>query len=209
VLWSAARIDEDTGHEKRKGETMKTIAMMGLVVALLAVTAVYASEGGKEMPPMPQPTQEHAWLMQLAGNWKADVEATMDPSKPAEKSQGTETVRSVGGFWVVADYTGTFMGSPFTGMFTLGYDPATKRYVGMWIDSMSSHPWRSEGTVDASGKVLTLQGEGPCPGTPGRMVKFKDTIELKTADHRVFTSMMEDESGKWVPGMTINYTRKP
>lgn len=57
--------------------------------------------------------------------------------------------------------------------------------------------------------MLTLEGEGLCPSAPGKMVKFKDTMELKTKDHRVFTSTMQDESGKWVTGMTIHYRRKP
>jgi hypothetical protein len=189
---------------------MKTIARMSVVGALLAATAVYAEEEKVEMaPPMPQPTQEHMWLRQLTGDWTADVEMFMDPAKPPETSQGTESVRKIGGFWVVADYSGTMMGAPFSGMFTLGYDPEAKKYISTWIDSMGSHLWRSEGTMDSSGKILTMEGEGPCPNAPGKMATFRDTIELKSDDQRVLTSEMQDESGKWVTGMIINYQRKP
>lgn len=198
-----------SGNKDEKESNMKKIAIVSLVGALLATTAVYAVEGMKEQPAMHQPAQEHEWLMQLAGDWEADLETTMEPGKPAEKSKGTERVHKVGGFWVVADYAGTHMGTPFTGVFTLGYDPAGKKYVGTWIDSMSSHLWIFKGTLDAAGKILTLESKGPCPSAPGKMVKFKDMMELKTKDHRVFTSTMQDESGKWVTGMTINYRRKP
>ena len=184
---------------------MKRIALAGAALALVAGTALAAAP---DVPAMPQPAKEHEWLMQFVGEWEADVEVSMDPAKPPEKAKGMESVRQLGGFWIVADYRGTFMDKPFNGIFTIGYAPEKRRYVGTWIDSLGSHLWTYEGTLDAAGKILTLESEGPCPATPGKLVRFKEQIELKTKDQRVFTSSMLGEDGKWVVGMTINYRRK-
>jgi len=187
---------------------MKKFAIAGFAAGLVAVAALLVAQEAPKAPKMPEPQKEHAWLQQLVGQWQADVEAFMEPGKPAEKSQGTESVRALGGFWVVADFKGTAMGQPFAGVFTLGYDPAKAKYIGSWVDSMGSHLWTFEGAVDAAGKTLTLEAVGPCPMKPGEMVKFKEVMEIKSKDHRIFTSSMQGEDGKWTTGMIINYRRQ-
>ena len=74
---------------------------------------------------------------------------------------------------------------------------------------MDSHLWQYEGTLDATGKILTLETEGACPTAPRKLTKFKEVIEIKDRNHRVFTSSMEGEDGKWVTAMVCHYTRKP
>ena len=97
---------------------------------------------------------------------------------------------------------------PFNGLFTLGYDQDKKKFVGTWVDSMSSHLWKYEGTLDGSRKTLTLETEGPCPMAPEKRSKFRETIELKSKDHKVFSASIQDENGNWVPMMTCNSRRK-
>lgn len=182
-----------------------TKIMAVMMVGLLAGAALGAEP---EMPKLPEPQQEHEWLMQLVGEWDAEVEMFKEPGQPPEKSQGTESVRAIGGFWTLGENKGVHMDKPFTGILVLGYDLSKTQYVGLWFDSMTSHLWTYNGTLDASGKILTLKGEGPCPGTPEKVFKFKEKIEIKDKDHRVFTSSMQGEDGKWVHMMTINYRRR-
>jgi hypothetical protein len=55
---------------------------------------------------------------------------------------------------------------------------------------------------------LTLDTEGPSPLEPGKKAKFREVLELKAPDHKVFTSYMQGEDGKWVKFVTMDYRRK-
>ena len=89
-----------------------------------------------------------------------------------------------------------------TAVQTIGYDEAKKKYVGTWVDSMMNHLWRYEGSVDDSGKILTLEADGPNFMAAGKTTKFRDAYEFKSTDHIVATSSMRTDDGKWVTFMT-------
>ena len=59
-----------------------------------------------------------------------------------------------------------------------------------------------------AGKKLTLVAEGPSFFDPGKMVEYRDAIEIVSPDHRILTSSMQDASGNWVTFMTAHYHRK-
>jgi hypothetical protein len=174
---------------------MKTLA----VLAVVALSGVAVAQG----PPKPQ--NEHEWLKQLVGEWETETEAVMEPGQPPLKCKGRETVRSLGGYWTHAELKGDLNGIPVTGIMTLGFDPQAKKYVGTWVCSMEGHLWKYEGTVD--GQVLTLNTEGPSMSTPGKLAKMRDVIEIKDKDHKVLTSYMLGDDGKWTPFMTMKAKR--
>jgi hypothetical protein len=182
---------------------MKNCTFTASLVALLAVTTVTRSQE----PQMPAPQKEHDWLKQLAGEWESESEITT-PGQPPIKSKGKESARMIGGFWLVAENTGDFMGTPFTGILTLGYDAQKKYYVGTWIDSVQGYLWTYHGEVDAAGKKLTLHTEGPSHTAPGKLANFREVIEIKSDDEKVFTSEMQTEDGAWTKLVTANYRRK-
>jgi hypothetical protein len=184
---------------------MKRSATAGLFLALLAGMSTLRAQ---EPPKFPAAEKEHEWLKQLAGEWESEAECAIEPGKPPVKVKGTESAHMLGGFWVIGHSKSEIMGMPYTSMMTIGYDPEKKKYVGTWVDSMTSFAWKYEGTLDASGKVLTLNTEGPCPMKPGQLSKFKEVIEIKDKDHKTFSSSMQTEDGKWVTFMTLNSRRK-
>lgn len=98
-------------------------------------------------------------------------------------------------------------GGPMTSIMTLGYDPQKERFVGTFIASMMTHLWPYEGTLDAAGKVLTLDSEGPSFTGDGKVVKYQDVIELKSDDHRTLSAYMLTDDGKWQHFMTAHYRR--
>ena len=155
------------------------------------------------------PQKEHRWLEKLVGEWTSEAEAVMEPGKPPETCRGTESVRSLGGLWIVAEGKGEMPGGgPATMVLTLGYDPQKKRYVGTWIGSMMTYLWVYDGSLDAAEKVLTLNAEGPNMMAEGKMAKYQDRIEMKSDDHRVLTSHLLGEDGTWHQFMTAHYRRK-
>ena len=157
----------------------------------------------------PELENEHRWLEQFAGEWTFEGEGVSEPGKPREKFSGTESVRSLDGVWLLCEGHGEAPGGEAsTSIMTLGYDPAKKLYLGTFIGSMMTHMWVYEGTLDAAGKVLTLDTEGPHFGAEGKLAKYKDVIEFVSDDHRTLTSQMQGDDGTWTQFMTAHYRRK-
>jgi Protein of unknown function (DUF1579) len=155
------------------------------------------------------PQKEHQWLQKLVGEWAYEGEATMEPGKPPETFKGTESVRSLGGFWVVAEGRGEMPGGePATTIMTLGYDPRTKRYVGTFVASMMAHLWVYDGALDARERALSLDAEGPGMAPDAPMASYRDVIEFESDDHRVLTSQTLGEDGQWHRFMTAHYRRR-
>ena len=154
---------------------------------------------------MPKPQKEHEWLRQLTGEWDTEGEVFSEPGKPPTKTKGSESNRSIGGFWILSEHKGDFFGTPFTGILTLGYSPEKKKYIGTWVDSVTSHLWTYTGSVDEAGKALTLEAEGP--GNEGKPTKFREVLTVKDKDHKSFSSSAE-QNGQWVTFLKIEYTRK-
>jgi hypothetical protein len=161
------------------------------------------------MPEPAQPQKEHQWLQKLVGDWTYESEALMGPGQAPAKWGGAESVRSIGGLWTVAEGEGEMPGGGVATMImTLGYDPQKKRFVGTWFGSMMTHLWVYDGALDAAGKVLTLECDGPSFTEPGKTAKYRDVIEVKSDDHRILSSHALGDDGKWHQFMTAHYRRK-
>ncbi|MGG6294859.1 DUF1579 domain-containing protein [Leptolyngbya sp. AN02str] len=156
-----------------------------------------------------QPQAEHQWLHQLVGEWTYEAEVKMEAEQPNETSTGAETVRSLGGLWVLAEGQGEMPGcGPVTTLMTLGYDPRKQRYVGTWVGSIMTELWQYDGELNADQTVLTLNSEGPSMAGDGTMAQYQDVLEFKSPDHRVMTSHILKDNGQWYHFMTANYHRK-
>lgn len=153
-----------------------------------------------------EPQAEHRWLEQLVGEWKSEMEGSAGPDQPPVTHTGTETVRSLS-VWVLCEATMPGDVAMRTVM-TLGYDSAKKKFVGTFVGSMMTHLWVYEGELDAAGKVLTLDAEGPSMAVPGQTARYKDAIEFVTPDHRTLTSRFLGDDGQWHHFMTAHYYRK-
>jgi len=182
---------------------MKTRMVAVTMAALITGTWV-----GAQPPEMPKPQKEHEWLKQFVGEWDSEAEAPAMAGQPAMKCKGTMNTRMLGGFWMVSDIKGDMMGTPIQAIHTVGYDPQTKKYIGTWVDSVMNHMWKYQGTVDATGKILTLEAEGPNMVKPGAMAKYRDVYEFKSKDQIAMSSQMLGDDGKWTQFMMSNIQRK-
>jgi hypothetical protein len=156
---------------------------------------------------MPGPVEEHGLLQKFVGEWESEGEAFMAPGQPPTKLKGVESSRMIGGFWFVAQIKSSVPDFPYEQILTLGYDPVKKKYIGTVIDSMTSHIWQLEGTFDATGNILAWETEGPVPD-PENPSKFREVIDLKGSDHKVFTSSVLGPDGSWNTVMRIDIRRK-
>lgn len=155
-----------------------------------------------------EPQKEHAWLERLVGEWEGEIEASMGPGQPPMKHRSKESVRSLGGVWVLCEGRSEMPGGGTgTTLMTLGYDPARKRYVGTFVGSMMTNMWVYDGAMGAAGSVLTLDTEGPSFTAEGKTAKYQDIIEIKDDDHRVLSSRFLGDDGQWHHFMTANYRR--
>ena len=155
-----------------------------------------------------KPEKEHDWLQQLVGDWTFDCKANMGEGQPALEASGTESVRPVGGLWIVAEGRSTMFGQPIQSQMTLGYNPEAKAFVGTWLDSSQTQLWSYKGTLDAATNTLALDTEGPSFDDPSRTSHYRDAIQLTDKDHKVLTSSVQNPDGSWTTFMRAEFTRK-
>ena len=89
---------------------------------------------------MPKPQAEHQKLNALTGSWVGEEKIHPSPWDP-KGGPATSKVeaRSLGGFFVVMDYTETRPGMPsFNGHGVFGFDGVEKCYTMHWFDSMGA-----------------------------------------------------------------------
>ena len=154
------------------------------------------------------PQQQHHWLKKFVGKWTAEGEAPGEPGKPPVKWKAVETGRLVGDLWVILEGQGEMPGGggASTTVLTLGYDPKQGHFVGTWLGSMMAYLWAYQGSLDAAGKTLTLDTEGPSFTGEGT-AKYQESIEFVSDDHRVFRSRVMQPDGKWQEIMAAHYRR--
>jgi hypothetical protein len=185
---------------------MKGLAIVGVAAVLAALASCAARGSEKDAPqtatPLPGPDGQHRWLARLVGEWDWVGRADLGGGQALENS-GTDRFRAIGEYWVVGEGASVDGGVPFRSVLTLGFDPVSRRFVGTWIDSTSSHLWRYDGELDPAGNKLTLTSEGPSPTDPAARATFREVIEFKSPDHRVNTGSVLGPDGRWTEFLTV------
>jgi len=155
-----------------------------------------------------EPQPEHQWLHRLIGDWTCEFECDMGPDQPT-KQTGMASVRSLGGLWIINEGQGEVPGGGVSqSVLTIGYDPAKRTFRGTFIASVMTHLWiYDSGALDAAGKVLTLNAEGPSFSGEG-MANYQDIIEWIDDDHHTLSSRIQGPDGNWTHFMTGHYYRK-
>ena len=151
-----------------------------------------------------EPTEHHRWLMQFVGEWEM---TSKGPGPDGTEATHTirEVVRSLGGLWVLSEWTGDMGGVDMHGVMMIGYDPGKQAYVGSWAGAPMTNIFVYHG--QRAGGVLTLDTEGPDFNDPSKIVPFQDIVEMRGPDERSITSQYRDSEGNWVPFMRAVSTR--
>ena len=158
-------------------------------------------------PGMNPPTPQHDWLQRFLGTWVSSGEVNCGADEPMNLS-GTETSRSLGGFWIHTQIESDNPQMPYSQVCLVGYDSEKSKYIGTVVDSMSGHRWLSEGVIEGDGSILAMYTEGPFPFRPDPMSKFRDATEFKSEDHKIFTSSVQEADGSWTTIMKMEARRQ-
>lgn len=163
------------------------------VLAVLTAAPAFAQE-----PEQPKPGPEHAMLKAREGTW------TVLMSAGGMECKGTATYKmELGGLWLCSDTVVDMAGAKFAGKGMDTYDAKSKKFVGVWTDSMITRPMVMEGTYDAATKTITSTTQAP--GPDGKVTTWKAVDKQVDADTIDFKMYVGD--GK-EPMFTITYKRK-
>ena len=199
---------ERQAHNKamaaRSTSTTPAMSTVAPVATPPAAAPAMAAPRDFEPPPPVTATEQHEWLQQLVGEWTFTCTTSMDASFRLE---GTESVRAVGGLWIVSEGRAQMGGQPIQSVMNLGYDPAKRTFVGTWFDSSQTHLWSYQGALDAGRTKLTLDTEGPSFDDPSKTSRYRDSIELRDPDHKLLTSAVQNPDGSWTTFMQSEFVR--
>jgi hypothetical protein len=113
----------------------------------------------------------------------------------------------LGGRYVQTTWTTSFMGMPFEGRGTEGYDNLAKQYVSSWVDNMGTGILYSTGTCDEKGTKCSYKGDMMDPMT-GQKSYMRQ--EVTWIDDNTFKTEMSGPGpdGKEFKWMEITVKRK-
>jgi len=168
------------------------------------------------MEKMGAPGPNHQLLAGMVGEWSADCKFWMDPTPGAAPSVSKGTAVNtwdMGKRFVKQDFNGTFsMGGgapemPFHGMGYTGYDNTKQKFVGTWMDTMSTGIMYSEGTYDAGSRTFTFtaQCQDPMTNKPSTVT---EVIKIVDDNTHMFTMSGTGPDGKDMKMGEITYHRK-
>lgn len=153
-----------------------------------------------------QPGLYHRFLAQFEGRWKAVIKTWMGPGEPMITEGTSENRMIFGGRYLRQDYRGTFMDTPFEGLGLMAYDNVQKKFVSVWVDSMSTGMGTGIGTLDEEGKVLTTLVTFYDPMT-GTAKTSREVLRVTDENSHVMEMYETGADGKETLSMEIAYTR--
>ena len=194
-----------------------SLAVTTLCVVLTVSTALAKDKKSeKQMDPqammeqyktLATPGEPHKLFTSLAGSWTTTTKEWMEPGKPPTESPGTAEMKMLlDGRFLYQEYNSQMMGQPFYGIGIDAYDNLRKRYVTVWLDTMSTGVFTMEGTASADGKTITLKGQHGEPG--GGHMTHRAIWKIVDNNTQTFEMYGTHGHGKEVKMLEITYSRK-
>ena len=171
----------------------------------------------QEPPRLEKPNEHHKHLRKMTGTWDFKSKFHLLSGQIIEMT-GVEIAKmQPGGFWLISDYTGKYMGMPFHAHALIGYEAHKKKYSGTWTDSFDSVLVILSGTCSKDGKTITMVGKGYAP-VQKREIIYKHIYETKDTNTKIYKLyyveaekeelIMEFASKRRPPKLNLNSTNK-
>jgi len=107
------------------------------------------------------PGDAHKQLAARVGTWNVHATMHMAPGAPEMVMESVASAEMIlGGRYLVESVKGSFMGQPFEGQNTLGFNNSTEEWFSIWIDNMgtgfasAAGKAREDGTVSMAGSMV-------------------------------------------------------
>lgn len=189
---------------------MKRLTFALLAISLFFIPRCAQAQNDNDMKAMAAyatPGDIHKMLAKSAGTWTCTVTMWMAPGgQPMNSTTEAKNEMILGGRYLQQTNTGSFMGQPFTGVSTTGYDNAKKIFVNTWIDNMGTGIMFLTGTWDASNNTITFTGNMVDP-TSGKDILVKETLKIVDDNHEEL-AMYTTAGGHEFKNMEIKMVRK-
>ena len=137
------------------------------------------------------------------GIWDAETEVRPGPGAPPVTTKGVSTNKRIGGGrWLVIDYRAD---SGFEGHGIYGWDAATERYTGVWVDSMQTAISRAEGSWDPASKTMTFHVE---VSHAGQTVRYREETRTLPDGSLVYRNLVPTPGGGEFEMIRTTYRRR-
>ena len=186
-----------------------SFAIIGVLLAPAPLLAEEPSEADMAaMMAAGQPGEHHQHMAFMEGSWDVDARFWMPGAPGPMEAKGAAVYTPIlGGRYLQQSYTSDFMGMPFEGIGTTGYDNMNKEYVATWTDNMSTGIMRDTGQCDGTGKKTVYHGEMPDPAS-GTMLPTRTEYIMASNDKFTMTMYSTGPDGTESKIMELVYTRK-
>lgn len=179
------------------------------ILALIAAAWMFAVSGSESAASDQSDMIDPAAFPEImAGNWALAVEVSPGPGQESMRFEGRAHARWLGEQWLVAESSGEAGEQTYTWIFTLGYMPHVEEFVATWVDSRQSYLWDYSGTLDESGRAVTLETKGPIMGNPEMLGEFRVIVEIIDDDHWVMRSSILGPDGEWFEFTRVDFQRE-
>jgi len=154
------------------------------------------------------PGEAHMALQPMIGKWNVTTKTWMNGPKGEviETTGKAKNSWTLGKRFMMTEYEGSMNGEDYEGFGYTGYNNMTKRYEGNWMQTACTSLTTTSGTMDKTGKILTMKGNMTDP--MGKAVKARMVTTIISNDEHKFEMFMTEPGKKETKMMEMTYIRR-
>ena len=168
-----------------KLRTLLCAFVCGAVVMLFASRVVSQNDAGLSDDELRRAVEQaaslskyHKNLKSIRGKYEQTIQWWAAPgAEPKESTCLADTEWILGGRFMMQTFEGKWLDKSFEAIGILGYDKGAGQYNSVWMDTLGTKMLLSKGTLDDSGKAITMHGEYVDP-VSGQTVKTRMIMQM-------------------------------
>ena len=199
---------------------MKLGMFAGAAVSALLIVAVGIAAQEKKPQDAGAPSPEtlaammpgpmHAHLKPLAGTWDLTLKFRMTADEEWQVNTYTgQRKLTMDGRFLEETVTGDWQGMKFEGHGIIGHDNLRGEFQQIWYDNLGTGMMVGNGKADATGKMITFEGNCSDPMSGEKNKWFKSVLKRVSDTENVFEMYAKDaKGGREFVTMEITYKKK-